>query len=54
MMRQIEVQRSINSGRSAVWKVLADYPNIASWNGGVTKSYATSEATEGCRRDTTL
>jgi len=33
--------------RSEVWAVLADYPNIADWNDGITKSYATSEATEG-------
>lgn len=33
--------------RTAVWSVLADFPNISAWNGGVTNSYATSEATGG-------
>jgi len=33
--------------RSAVWSVLADFPNIATWNGGVKASHATSEATGG-------
>ncbi len=33
--------------RSAVWAVLADFPNIASWNSGVTTSYATSDAETG-------
>ena len=27
--------------------VLADYPNIASWNTGIKQSFATSQATEG-------
>lgn len=30
-----------------VWAVLADFPNIADWNTGVTRSYATSDATGG-------
>ena len=33
--------------RSAAWAVLADFPNIASWNSGVSKSFATSDATGG-------
>ena len=33
--------------RSAVWSVLADFPNIADWNGGVATSFATSEAVSG-------
>ena len=35
------------ASQSAVWAVLADFPNIADWNGGVAKSYATSDASEG-------
>jgi len=30
-----------------VWAVLADFPNIAAWNSGVKKSFATSESTSG-------
>ncbi len=33
--------------RSAVWEVLADFPNIARWNSGVAKSFATSDAVGG-------
>ena len=40
-MRTIAVTREIAAPRSAVWKVLADFPNIADWNGGVKKSYST-------------
>ncbi len=46
-MRQITVQRSMPAPRSAVWAVLADFPNIAQWNSGVAKSYATSDAIGG-------
>jgi len=30
-----------------VWDVLADFPNIADWNGGVKKSFSTGEAISG-------
>ena len=30
-----------------MWAVLADFPNIASWNSGVKASHATSDATGG-------
>ncbi|MDH3681316.1 MAG: SRPBCC family protein [Acidimicrobiia bacterium] len=46
-MREITVSRDLAAPRAAVWGVLADFPNIADWNGGVKKSFATSEATEG-------
>ena len=46
-MREINVERSMKVPRSAVWSVLADFPNISRWNGGVAKSFATSEATGG-------
>ena len=46
-MREITVTRTIDARPSAVWEVLADFPNIADWNGGVKKSYATGETTEG-------
>jgi len=46
-MRSINVERSMPVSRSAVWAVLADFPNIAQWNTGVTKSFSTSEEIEG-------
>lgn len=46
-MRSIHVTRPMTAPRTAVWSVLADFPNISAWNGGVTNSYATSEATRG-------
>ena len=46
-MNNVTVTRMIDAPRSDVWAVLADYPNIASWNSGVAASHSTSEATEG-------
>lgn len=46
-MRTIEVKRHIEAPQGDVWAVLADFPNIASWNTGVKKSFSTSDATEG-------
>jgi uncharacterized protein YndB with AHSA1/START domain len=46
-MRAITVERRITAPRGDVWAVLADFPNIAGWNGGVADSRATSEAVEG-------
>ena len=46
-MRTVEVKRHIEAPRSDVWAVLADFPNIASWNGGVKNSFSTSDATDG-------
>ncbi|MGB5368085.1 MAG: SRPBCC family protein [Polyangiales bacterium] len=46
-MRTIEVERDIEAPRDDVWAVLADFPNIASWNTGVKESFSTSDATEG-------
>lgn len=46
-MRTITVSRTIDARRSAVWEVLADFPNIADWNGGVKTSYSTGEADRG-------
>lgn len=41
-MRNVTVQRDIQAPASAVWAVLADFPNIAEWNTGVKKSFSTS------------
>ncbi len=46
-MTNIKVERTLAAPRSSVWAVLADYPNIAEWNEGVTNSYAIGDATEG-------
>lgn len=46
-MRSIQLTRTLDAPQSAVWAVLADYPNIADWNSGVKKSFSTGEATEG-------
>ena len=46
-MRVVRVSRQIDASRTKVWAVLADFPNIARWNRGVNRSYATSDATAG-------
>jgi uncharacterized protein YndB with AHSA1/START domain len=46
-MSTIEVSRPMTASREAVWGVLADFANIADWNGGVTESFSTSEAADG-------
>ena len=46
-MRSINVSHQMTASREAVWSVLADFPNIADWNGGVKTSYSTSDATAG-------
>ena len=46
-MHHVSVTREINAPASAVWAVLADFPNIADWNGGVKVSYSTGDAAEG-------
>ena len=46
-MRNIKLERTLAVARSSVWAVLADFPNIADWNDGLTKSYAIGDATEG-------
>ena len=46
-MRNVKVTRTVAASRSSVWAVLADYPNIADWNDGLTNSYAIGEVTEG-------
>ena len=46
-MRSVHVSRQMSAPSSAVWSVLADFPNISAWNGGIKASYATSTATAG-------
>lgn len=46
-MRSISVTDNVDAPVPAVWSVLADFPNIAAWNGGVTASHATGDFTEG-------
>ncbi len=46
-MRVVKARREIGASPAKVWAVLADFPNIAEWNRGVNRSYATSDATAG-------
>ena len=46
-MRSINVSRRIPSAPLKVWAVLADFPNIVTWNTGAAKSFGTSESTSG-------
>jgi len=46
-MRSINVSKRISAAPAKVWAVLADFPNIAAWNSGVTKSFSTSDSTSG-------
>ena len=46
-MRSISVTDTFDVSPAAVWKVLADFPNISTWNGGVSASHATSTASDG-------
>jgi uncharacterized protein YndB with AHSA1/START domain len=46
-MPTVKVSRSMSASRSAVWSVLADFPHISTWNGGVRASHSTSEVTSG-------
>ena len=46
-MRVVRAKRQIGASREKIWAVLADFPNIAEWNRGVNRSYATSDATAG-------
>jgi len=46
-VRLIKVNRQIHSAPEKVWAILADFPNIATWNTGVLKSFATSGSTSG-------
>lgn len=46
-MGNIIVTKDIKASRTAVWSVLADYPNIHSWNSGIKHSEGLSESTEG-------
>jgi uncharacterized protein YndB with AHSA1/START domain len=43
----VHIERTIGASPSEVWAVLADFPNIADWNGGVTASHSTSDAAAG-------
>jgi uncharacterized protein YndB with AHSA1/START domain len=46
-MSSLQVSSEIQAPVATVWGVLANFPNIADWNSGVKKSYATGEQTEG-------
>lgn len=46
-MKNLTIERTVNAPRSAVWAVLADFPNISAWNSGVHRSDLIGDATEG-------
>lgn len=46
-MPEIVATRTMNQPRSAVWAVLADFPNIADWSKGITSSTGTSANPNG-------
>ena len=46
-MRSIHVTGATDATRSAVWAVLADFPNISTWNGGVKASHDTGDGVVG-------
>ena len=46
-MRNVKVEKQMRAPREDVWRVLADFPNIADWNSGVKASFATGAQTEG-------
>ena len=46
-MRSIKVSKRLPSTPEKIWGVLADFPNVSTWNTGVTKSFATSNTTSG-------
>ena len=46
-MRSIHVTGPTDAPRSAVWAVLADFPNISRWNGGVKASHDTGDGVVG-------
>lgn len=46
-MPTLRMSSEIPAPVAVVWDVLADFPNVADWNGGVKASYATGEQTEG-------
>lgn len=46
-MRSISVSDTVEATPTAVWAVLADFPNISVWNGGVTESHATGAVDRG-------
>ncbi len=46
-MRSINVSRRIPAAPEKVWAVLADFPNSATWNTAVRRSFATSDSRGG-------
>lgn len=46
-MRTVTINRTIPASSKAIWEVLANFPNIADWNGGIKKSWSTGDQNEG-------
>ena len=46
-MRQIQISGPTDAPKAAVWAVLADFPNISTWNSGVKASHDTGDGVVG-------
>lgn len=46
-MRNVSAGRTLAAPKSDVWAVLADYPNISTWNEAMTNSLALGDSTDG-------
>ena len=46
-MRSVQVSRPIDAPKTAVWAVLADFPNISDWNSGIKASHDTGDGVIG-------
>ena len=47
-MPALQVTRTTDKAPEQLWEVLADFPNIADWFGGVKTSVSTSDSFRGC------
>lgn len=46
-MKVVAVKKEIDAQREKVWQVLADFPNIFTWNSGVKKSHCSNGIEQG-------
>jgi hypothetical protein len=46
-MRTVIVEKALAAPRPALWAVMADFPDISTWNAAVKNSYSTSDARSG-------
>jgi len=46
-MRNIQITHPVDAPKAAVWAVLADFPNVSTWNSGVKASHDTGDGVTG-------